>query len=332
MKLAYALIAIVLASPALAEPVTGNFDVTWNAGAEDCAKNPQPPLQTHRYEAQTIILRQSLCADFEAPLLYLIIGSKRALLIDTGAVEDAKTMPLAEAVSGLLPVVDGARLPLLVVHTHRHGDHRAGDAQFAALPATEVVPVDAAGMHAFFGFEQWPEGLAQVNLGDRRIEVLPVPGHQSEHLLFYDSRTGIVFSGDFLLPGRLLVDDIDDYRASAQRAVEFLKDKPVTHVLGAHIELAADGEAFPSGSTFHPNERTPALGKADLESLPAALAEFNGFFSSHPNFIVVNPIRILIVMAAGVIVALVLLAWGVRRLWKRRRGASNDASPVSPTA
>ena len=138
-------------------------------------------------------------------------------------------------------------------------------------------------------------------------------------MLFYDARTGIVFSGDFLLPGRLLVDDIDDYRASAQRAVEFLRDKPVTHVLGAHIELGTDGEAFPAGSTFHPNERTLALGKADLESLPAALADFNGFYSSYPNFIVVNPIRNLIVLATGVIVALVLLVWGARRWWKRRR-------------
>lgn len=319
MKLAHALIALVLLTPAQAEPVAGNLDVTWNAGAEDCEKNPQPPLQTHHYEAQTIILRQSLCADFEAPLLYLLIGSKRALLIDSGAVEDAKSMPLAETVSGLLPVVDGARLPLLVVHTHRHSDHRAGDAQLAALPATEVVPFDAVGMHAFFGFEHWPEGLAQIDLGDRLIEVLPVPGHQSEHVLFYDSRTGIAFSGDFLLPGRLLVDDIDDYRASAQRAVEFLKDKPVTYVLGAHLELAADGEAFPGGSTFHPNERAMALGRADLEALPAALAEFNGFYSGHPNFIVMNSIRILIVMATGVIVALVLLVWGVRRWWKRRR-------------
>lgn len=319
MKLNRALIALVLATPALAEPVAGNLDVTWNPGAEDCAKSPQPPLQTHRYEDQTIILRQSLCADFEAPLLYLLIGSKRAMLIDSGAVEEAKSMPLAETVSGLLPVVDGARLPLLVVHTHRHGDHRAGDAQLAALPSTEVVPFEAAGMHAFFGFERWPEGRAQIDLGDRTIEVLPVPGHQSEHVLFYDARTGIVFSGDFLLPGRLLVDDIDDYRASAQRAVDFLKDKPVTHVLGAHIELAADGEAFAAGSTFHPNERALALRKADLESLPAALADFNGFYSSHPNFIVVNPMRNLIVLAAGAIVVLVLLVWGVRRLWKRRR-------------
>jgi hypothetical protein len=56
-----------------------------------------------------------------------------------------------------------------------------------------------------------------------------------------------------------------------------------------------------------------------VESLPAALAKFNGFYSTYPNFVVVNPIRNLIVLATGVIAALVLLVWGGRRLWKRRR-------------
>jgi hydroxyacylglutathione hydrolase len=319
MKPVVASIAFLLATSALAEPTAGNLEVTWNPGAEDCTKESQPPLQIHRYEPQTIILRQSLCADFEAPLIYLLIGSKRALLMDSGAVEDAQTMPLAAAVSNLLPVVDGARLPLLVVHTHAHGDHHAGDAQLAALPGTEVVSTDHATMQAFFGIEHWPDDFALVDLGERVVEVLPVPGHEDSHVLFYDRRTGIAFTGDFLLPGRLLVDDIGAYRASAQRAVDFLKDKPVTHVLSAHIERSAQGELFPSGSTHHPNERALALTKADLESLPKALADFNGFYSSYPNFTVVNPVRNLLVLAAGVLIVLTLLVWLVRRLWKRRR-------------
>jgi hydroxyacylglutathione hydrolase len=319
MKSTLVLMAVVLATPVVAAPVAGDLAVTWNPGAEDCAKEPRPPLQVHLYERQTYILRQGLCADFEAPLIYLLIGSKRALLIDSGAVEGAEAIPLAGTVTNLLPIVYGARLPLLVVHTHRHGDHRAGDAQLAALPGTEVVSTDRAAMQAFFGIEHWPDDFAHVDLGERVVEVLPVPGHEDSHVLFYDRRTGIAFTGDFLLPGRLLVDDIDAYRASAQRAVDFLNDKPVTHVLGAHIELAANGELFPSGSTFHPNERALALTKADLESLPKALADFNGFYSSYPNFTVVNPVRNLLVVAAGVLLALTLLVWLAWSLWKRRR-------------
>ena len=110
---------------------------------------------------------------------------------------------------------DGSRLPLVVAHTHGHQDHRAGDAAFAALPDTTVVPVDSEGMRKFFGLQNWPKGGAQFELGNRRIEITPTPGHHPDHLVFIDSRTRLLFSGDFLLPGRLLVDDIDAYAASA---------------------------------------------------------------------------------------------------------------------
>ena len=53
----------------------------------------------------------------------------KALLIDTGAVAEAKTMPLAQTVISLL-AKRGSRLPLMVVHTHGHLDHRSGDDQF----------------------------------------------------------------------------------------------------------------------------------------------------------------------------------------------------------
>ena len=86
----------------------------------DCTRNTQPPLQVHRYNANTYVLRQGPCATHEAPFLYLLIGSHRALLIDSGAVAEAKMMPLADTVMGLLPDVGGAKLPLTVVHTQRH--------------------------------------------------------------------------------------------------------------------------------------------------------------------------------------------------------------------
>ena len=56
------------ASPVFAETVPGSLPAQWNIGAEDCAASPQPPLQVHRYESTTFILRQSPCADFEANL------------------------------------------------------------------------------------------------------------------------------------------------------------------------------------------------------------------------------------------------------------------------
>jgi hydroxyacylglutathione hydrolase len=302
------------------QPVPGSLDVHWNEGAQDCSATPQEALQVHQYEPQTFILRQSPCADFEANFIYLLIGSDKALLIDTGAVADSKVMPLAKTVLERLPDKEGKKLPLLVAHTHRHLDHRAGDPQFASLPSVQVVPFDLQGVRAFFGFNNWPNGIAHLDLGGRTVDVIPTPGHNETHVAFYDERTGILFSGDFLLPGRLLIEDAKAYRESALRVVDFLKTRPLTHSLGGHIELDATGHAYRFGSHYHPNEHRLELAKADLTALPEALERFNGFYARYPNYILTNPIHNLVAMAVIAIAVLIFVVWGLRRLLRRRRG------------
>jgi len=304
---------------AWSEPVPGSLDVHWNEGASDCKATPQEPLQVHKYEAQTFILRQSPCADFEANFIYLLIGSDKALLIDTGAVADPKAMPLAKTISELLPDKDHEKLPLLVAHSHRHLDHRAGDPQFASLPSVQVVPFDLDGVRAFFGFVNWPNGIAHIDLGGRTVDVIPTPGHNPTHVAFYDERTGILFSGDFLLPGRLLIEDAKAYRESALRVVDFLKTRPLSHSLGGHIELDATGHAYRFGSHYHPNEHRLELAKADLTALPAALERFNGFYARYPNYILTNPIHNLVAIAVIAVAVLIFVVWGLRRLLRRRR-------------
>ena len=98
--------SLLTATSAWSQPVPGSLDVHWNEGASDCKATPQAPLQVHAYEPQTFILRQSPCASFEANFLYLLIGSDKALLIDTGAVADPKEMPLAKTILELLPDKD----------------------------------------------------------------------------------------------------------------------------------------------------------------------------------------------------------------------------------
>src|SRR5437773_6587038 len=262
---------------AWSQPVPGSLDVHWNEGAPDCKLTPQAPLQVHTYEPQTFILRQNLCASFEGNFIYLLVGSDKALLIDTGAIADPKEMPLAKTILELLPDKDHKKLPLLVAHTHRHLDHRAGDPQFASLPSVQVVPIVLEGVRAFYGFTDWPNGIAHLDLGGRTVDVIPTPGHNPTHVAFYDSRTGILFSGDFLMPGRLLIDDGAAYRESALRVVDFLKTRPLSHILGGHIELDAAGRAYRSGPHDHPNAHRLALAREDLTALPAAFEKFNGF-------------------------------------------------------
>jgi hydroxyacylglutathione hydrolase len=310
------LTACSILSPAYSQIVPGTMDVRWNEGSEDCVKNPQPPIQVHHYNPQTSILRESLCATYEAPFVYLLIGKTKALLIDTGAVADAKTMPLAQTVISLLPN-GGSRLPLMVVHTHGHLDHRSGDDQFRALPNVEVVPTDLEGVKSRFGID-WPNGIGQIDLGDRVIDVIPTPGHYSSHVAYYDRQTGLFFSGDFLLPGRLLIEDTDADLASARRVAEFVEQHPITYVLGAHIELDESGKTF-FGTRYHPNERPLQLTKQDLLALPGIVEGFNGFYAKRGVYVLMNQNRILIVLGVGAVFVLVAIILILRALWRRLR-------------
>src|SRR5207244_11296977 len=220
---------LLTATLAWPQPVPGSSEWEWNDGALDCSAPPQDTPQVHTYELQTFILRQRPCADFEANFIYLLIGSDKALLSDTGAVADPKAMPLATTILKLLPDKDGKKLPLLVAHTHRHLDHRAGHPQFASLPSVKIVPIDLDGVRAFFGFTNWPNGTAQLDLGDRIVDLIPTPGHNETHVAFYDERSGILLSGDFLLVGRLLIEGIGANRERAVRVVDVRKTRRLTY-------------------------------------------------------------------------------------------------------
>jgi glyoxylase-like metal-dependent hydrolase (beta-lactamase superfamily II) len=290
------------------------MDVHWNEGSKDCVKNPQPPIQVHRYNADTFILRENLCATYEAPFIYLLIGKTKALLIDTGAVADAKTMPLAQTVISLL-ASEGSRLPLMVVHTHGHLDHRSGDEQFRALPDVEVLPADLESVKSRLGLAEWPNGIGQIDLGDRVIDVIPTPGHHQSHVSYYDRQTGLFFSGDFLLPGRLLIEDTKADLASAQRVAEFVQQRPITYVLGAHIELDQSGKIV-MGTRYRANERPLQLTKQDLLALPGIVSGFNGFYVKRGVYVLMNQNRILILLGVGAIVLLVAIIFILRALWR----------------
>ena len=310
-----ALAALLAAGPVLAEDPE---QMHWDAGADDCSTYIHAPLQVQQYDVNTYILRENLCDTWEAPFMYLLLGSKQALLIDTGDVADYKQMPLSQKVMSLLPGGESTQFPLLVVHSHGHLDHRAGDVQFVAR-SIEVVPSDLAGVKQHFGFKDWPNGTATIDLGGRVVDVLPAPGHHPAELLFYDRNTGFLFSGDFLLPGRILVDDLRAYRASAARVAAFVQDKPVSYVLGGHIEKDRAGKLLDWQSTHHPDEAPLPLGKADLLVLPAALARFNGFYTETGGFVIMNPLHNLVALGIMALLVLAGLGFGLWRIIRRRR-------------
>jgi hydroxyacylglutathione hydrolase len=314
-KCARAMLGVSVASTA---QVPGTLQMNWNEGAKDCRAATPGPLEVHAYNETTFIIREGLCATFEAPFLYLLIGTNKALLIDTGDVADPQLMPLADTVLRLLPASGDHKLPLLVVHTHRHLDHRAGDAQFQGLPDVQVVGFDLESVRQYFGFADWPNGLATIDLGDRSVDVLPTPGHNATHIALYDRNTAIIFSGDFFLPGRLLIDDRRADLASAKRVADFVADRPVSYVLGGHIELDANGKAFGWGSQYHPNEHVLPMTKEELLELPEIIEQFNGIYTRRGQTIMVNQTNALVITAVAVGSVLAVLGKIVYHLLKRR--------------
>lgn len=224
--------------------VGGPLAVSWNHAVPDCdAGNADEPIQVFHYDADTVILRQNLCLSPEAPFMYLLMGRSKALLLDTGDVEDPAAFPLRETVQSLLAENAGRRggaaLPLVVAHTHGHSDHRMGDFQFESQPNTTVVGLGQAQVGAFFGFSSWTGPAVTFDLGGRILDVLPIPGHNSDHIAVYDRKAALLLTGDTLYPGRLYTEEgsWSDYQESVARLWSFAKDKPVAHVLGAHIEM-----------------------------------------------------------------------------------------------
>lgn len=294
----------------------------WFEGAVDCAiAQDTPKLEVHSFAPDSFVMRQGLCETFEAPLIYLLVGQARALLIDTGALEGEAATPLVEAVEARIKRADGTRLPLTVIHSHGHADHKAGDAAFNALPDADVIGATHDALISALGLIDWPEKLSSIGLGERTVHIIPTPGHHDTHLSFYDEGTATVFTGDFLLPGRLMVSDIDAYRKSAHRLVDFLDGRPVARILGAHVEMSKTGELYSMGSQYHPSERDPALARAALSALPARLEAFGWFYASYEDYSIVNPFHFLAAIGAGIVLLLGLMVWAAVCFIRKRRRA-----------
>lgn len=279
--------------------MAGNLDVVWIHGAANCAASTDPALQVHRYDADTFILRQSKCSavpeSFEGPFLYLLFGSERTLLLDTGASAAPSKFPVAATVNQIRhshAAAAGHPLrPLLIAHSHSHGDHTAGDSQFANLPDVMVVPHSLTAVKQFFGLSDWPNGAASIDLGGGRVlDVIPTPGHEPSHLTIYDRREQLLLTGDTLYPGLLVVNNWPDYRKSIARLAAFVAaGRSIRWVLGAHIEMTStSGRWFGLGATFQPKEHLLQLGLQHLDELHAAMVTIGDHprVDRHADFII----------------------------------------------
>ncbi|MBG0824963.1 MBL fold metallo-hydrolase [Planomonospora sp. ID91781] len=261
-----------------ATPQPRALDVRWIHGSPSAKHNTDPDIQVHAYDEHTFILRQNMAIDYEAPFLFLLFGNARAVLIDTGATASAEFFPLRrvvdELVTGWLARHPREGYHLLVLHTHPHGDHVAGDAQFADRPDTTVVGADLATAWEYFGFGGDPDAVARVDLGGRVLECLATPGHHEAAVTFYDRWTGFLLTGDTVYPGRLYIQDWPAFTRSIDRLIDFCDRRPVTHVLGCHIEMTRQpGVDYPIRTTYQPDEPPLQLTTGHLREIRAAIEE-----------------------------------------------------------
>jgi glyoxylase-like metal-dependent hydrolase (beta-lactamase superfamily II) len=280
---------VILAGSALAAPNTwavlqpGTLAEPWLTGGPNCLSVPN--WQVHEYNEDFYILRESGCINAEKPFLYLIFGENKALLEDTGVASepDNTIIPTAPVIMDLMARwakrKNHAPVSLIVIHSHSHGDHTAADGQFKAMPDVQFVAAAPPEIQKAAGIAAWPTGLGQIDLGNRIVDVIPIPGHDVASIALYDRLTGNLMTGDSLYPGRLYVGvgQIPTYAASAQRLVDFVRLHPVAHVLGTHIEQGSQAYFdYPRGTTYQPKEHVLELSRAHVFELNEAFKKMDG--------------------------------------------------------
>jgi len=261
------------AAEAFCDEVGGQLPDNWISGGPDCGS--EPTIQVHAYDADTFILRQSLCTSGEAPFMYLLFGDDKVLMEDTGD-DVGVPIPLIETVDQIISdwLERNGRdsVELIVVNSHAHGDHTAYNREFEQTGEATVVGFFEESISDFFGIDSWPDGSAELDLGNRAVDILPIPGHEDNHIALYDRSRGLLLTGDTFYPGRLFIRDFEQYRTSVRKLVDFSADRPLCHVLGTHIEMSnTPGQQYEFGADHHPDEHPLELSRDHLTELRDAL-------------------------------------------------------------
>jgi hydroxyacylglutathione hydrolase len=275
-------LALLICSAGAAQPrtdplpfTTGVLPQSWKPSGPTCGHIPE--FQIHQYNEDFFIIRQSGCSNYEKPFLYLIFGREKALLLDTGAGGTNVARVVKTVVGKWLADHRLRTIRLIVAHTHAHGDHTSGDDQFSSLPDTTLVRPNLEAVQTFFGIRNWPKQVVQYDLGGRILDVIPIPGHERTSIAIYDRSTAILLTGDTLYPGRLYVNEPEEYVRSIQRLVDFTQDKAVAHVLGTHIENRRTPYLdYPVTTIYQPDEHVLELGRGQLLELNDALQRMRG--------------------------------------------------------
>ncbi len=278
------------------------LDEPW-LSPNDCNAMVQP-IRIEALDEATFVLRESPCVDREAPFLFLLIGTQQALLVDSGTQDGVL---LAEIVGQKLAVSGLGFTNLTVAHSHSHLDHRSGDGTLAHAGARVVGPT-VEDVREFWNLEAWPEGVASLNLGDRLVEVLPIPGHNDNSIALFDHGTRVMLSGDSMIRGKINVNDLSAFRHSVARLSRFIDDMDPRVILGGHLERANVPLGLSPGAV------------AELAALSERVSFFLPF-ARGDHFTIVYLRPVLVAMGGGLLLLIGgLLRWLVLSVRRRRSG------------
>ena len=205
--------------------------------------------------------------EFNLGTVYVVRGSERGLLIDTGTgVGDLKGL-----VEELLDT------PYDVVLTHGHGDHAGGTHQFERfyVHRKDVKMALSSNLESRKNYaknilDTYPEskGLFDpekmtvevprpeavpfadghvFDLGDKKIEVFACPGHTPGSVDLLDRADGVLFSGDnhqhielIMMPGEDRKQVVAKWLRGVKKAAALRKEGAFDRMCGGHEELEED--------------------------------------------------------------------------------------------
>ncbi len=148
-----------------------------------------------------------------------IVGTRELAVIDPGP-----------AIAEHIDAIEGAvkRSVRWIFVTHTHPDHSPAAAILAAACGAELIgrPAPASGpQDRTFAPDRAPADGERIGNDDFELEIVPTPGHASNHLCYRHVGLNWLFTGDHIINGSTVVIDppdgnMSDYLRSLQRLAQ----------------------------------------------------------------------------------------------------------------
>lgn len=158
--------------------------------------------------------------------IFILEGTKKALVIDSG-VSGAQNIRRI--------VGDFCGLPATLIHTHADPDHIADNKDFktclmhkADKALYDVKSIEVGGPESNFAKARFVKDGDIIDLGDRPVEVIHIPGHTPGSIALLDINKRVLYGGDTVQDGEIYMfgahRSMDDYIASLEK-LNAMKDR-----------------------------------------------------------------------------------------------------------